>query len=183
MEDIPQMDFTNWLVGGWEVHIQRRDFAGNVLLMITRRNYQDKTLQYISRDCKVKIIPENEMINPDDLWVLPIDMMQAVTDELAKVGFKSKDRRFEKEIDLLNRHLDDMRGMVNIYSKHFSGSIEMKMKKLARKILSVMGKILSRILWCILKPFWLIGFLFGMVWSVTKTGFISGMKSISELSR
>ena len=99
---------------GWRVSIESRDYQDAFALRIYRFRDDDKveilqndleTVQTVSRhDSKVYDDKSEILFSPQ--------ILQAICNALDSYGFHPQDRRYQKEMDLVKSHLEDMRKLV-----------------------------------------------------------------------
>lgn len=111
------MNFDNidFRAGPFDIYLRRWPFQPNqfeVYVSSLAGNKRQALRRDENGDYQYIEVPEGSAEPEPPTMMLPEGVLQGIMEEMWRLGFRPKDIRYEREIDLLNAHLEDMRKLV-----------------------------------------------------------------------
>ena len=98
--------------GDWAAVIQESLGTANIDIYLIQKRTDNK-ISFIGQDGSIKTVDEGVRIESAlRVGYLHRDVLQALCDALQGHGYRPKERRYEKEIETMRHHLQDMRALV-----------------------------------------------------------------------
>jgi len=97
----------------WDIAIEESVYREATKIFIFRKTQVDGKDQLLQADGTIKLVGPADL-DPEPTMRLTDGMIQGLFNALWDRGHRPKDRRYEKELDLMRNHLEDMRKIVGL---------------------------------------------------------------------
>lgn len=112
------MNIGEWSARVCQDYTKGCTYSVNYIFTLARRKTQN-TVEYLGPDGEVREVERGGNLPKGVAWHVPEWFMQTMMDALWNKGVRPKEVRYEREIDLVKHHLDDMRKLAlgSLYEK------------------------------------------------------------------